>query len=261
MISRKFAVGWMLGVEDFKSFWNVKTWTFGWLSRIVTTGLSIVLIGNLLESKASLEYLLLGNLIISGCIGSLFAVMATTWSRLDGTYPLLVIAPSHLLPAVIGRTIVWMFQGLATSLAVLFIYSLLFPISFTAKQLVITMLAILIANISTYAFAFFLGSIVARLPSMRSVVFNSTGSLLAAFCGASVPIAFWPEFGQWIIKFLPTSHAIPAIRLSFEFASDTAIITQLGLELGIGLLWGATGALIIEYMVNAGRADGSIQFE
>lgn len=261
MLTRKFAAGWVLGIEDFKSFWNWKTWTFGWLLRIATTGLSIVLIGSLLGSRASLEYLLIGNVVLSGCIGALFAVMATTWSRLDGTYPLLVIAPSHPLPAIIGRTIVWMLQGIATSFAVLIIYLVLFKISFTASQLLLTGFGIIITNLSTYAFAFFLGAIVARFPSMRSVVFNSTGSLLAAFCGATVPINFWPEIWRWTLHFLPTANALIAIRSSLNNVPLSEAYIYLGYEFLIALLWGGLGALIIEYMINAGRADGSIQYE
>ncbi|MBL8505182.1 MAG: ABC transporter permease [Methylobacillus glycogenes] len=256
-----FAVGWMLGVEDFKSFWNWRSWTFGWLLRIVTSGLSLVLVGKLLGSAASLHYLLIGNIIISGCIGALFAVMATTWNRLDGTYPLLVIAPANLIPAVIGRSIVWMLQGIATSVAVLLIYSLIFGLKFSALQLALALLSIVLANLSTYGFAFFLGALVARLPSMRSVVFNSTGSLLAAFCGAAVPISFWPEALGWLIKLLPSTHALIAMRSAMAELEVTRIATELGYEGLIALLWAGLGAAIMTYMVNAGRADGSIQFE
>lgn len=257
----RLAVGWMLGVEDFKSFWNWRSWTFGWLLRIVTSGLALVLVGKLLGSQTSLHYLLIGNIVISGCIGALFAVMATTWNRLDGTYPLLVIAPANLIPAVIGRSIIWMLQGIATSVAVLLIYSLLFGLTFSALQLSLTLLGIVLANLSTYGFAFFLGALVARLPSMRSVVFNSTGSLLAAFCGAAVPISFWPEALRWLINLLPSTHALLAIRAAIADVEIARIVTELGYEALIALLWAGLGAAIMHYMVNAGRADGSIQFE
>ncbi|XVJ70402.1 MAG: ABC transporter permease [Rhizobacter sp.] len=258
---RKLYVGWVLGVEDFKGFWNWRTWTFGWLLRIVTTGLSIVLIGKVLGSESSLQYLLIGNIVLSGCIGALFSVMATTWNRLDGTYPLMVIAPSNLIPAVVGRTFVWMLQGVATSLAVLLIYWALFRLSFSPAQLFLLVVAIVVTNLSTYAFGFFLGAIVARLPSMRNVVFNSTGSLLTAFCGATVPIAFWPETAQWLIQALPTTHGLVAIRTALADTASAQAYVGIGYELLVAVFWGGLGALIIEYMVNAGRADGSIQFE
>lgn len=254
-------MGWMLGVEDFFSFWNLKTWTFGWLLRIVTTGLSIVLIGKLIGSEAYLHYLVIGSIVISGSFGALFAVMAATWSRLDGTYPFLVIAPSNAIPVVFGRTIVWLFQGVVTSFAVFIIYYFMFDLHFSLTQIAYVIVGIIVSYISIYTFGFFLGVVVSRWPSLRSVVGNSVASLLALFCGATVPLSFWPESIRWIIYELPAVHALEAIRAILSGDTHINIAYAFGKELLVAIFWGTSAALIFEYMINAGRADGSIEME
>ena len=83
---------------------------------------------------------------------------------------------------------------------------------------------------------------------------------MRAFCGVSVPIAFWPGFVQFVVKLLPLTHGLQAIRLLLDEASPIAIMQAAALEAAVGLGWIALAVLVMDRMANAGRKDGSIEF-
>ena len=86
------------------------------------------MLGNLLDSQERIEFLLVGTAVIAGCAKANVVIAVSTWDRGDGTYPLLVISPSSLLPAIIGRTTIWMLDGAFTTLVTLLIAGLIFDV-------------------------------------------------------------------------------------------------------------------------------------
>ena len=84
--------------------------------------------------------------------------------------------------------------------------------------------------------------------------------VLRAFCGVSVPITFWPGYVQFVVKLLPLTHGLHAIRLVVDQAPVAAILQAAALEAAVGLGWIALAVLAMDRMTNAGRADGSIEF-
>ncbi len=80
-----------LGTKDFGDFFTLKSFLGAWMVRMVTNALMWVMLGQLLGSRAKLEYLLVGVAITTG-VGST-AAAASTWDRSGGTYPLLVVSP------------------------------------------------------------------------------------------------------------------------------------------------------------------------
>ncbi len=248
----------LVGKQDFN--WNRYTWFTGWLIRILSQVAFFALIGKLLDSPTSLRYLVIGNAVATGCVTINIAIPATTWDRGDGTYPLLVVAPTSLLPALIGRTSIWPLNGIATSSTALLLSSLIFHLSLPWPQTLLVIPLVALTALSVYATALLMGSMVARAPRARNVFNFAATTLVLTFCGVSVPVSFWPKWVQAVANVLPMTHGLHAIRLLLDQASWPSIAGSAGLELLVGLCWLGATMLLIDRLVDGGRRDGSIDF-
>lgn len=253
--------GMVVGREDFRAFWNLRTWFSAWMLRIGTSAALWVLVGRMLGSEQKLSYLLIGNAVMAGPIAVGMVVPASTWDRWEGTYSLLVASPSSMVPAVLGRTAIWCLHGLGTALACFAILCAGFGLSLpVARPLVLGGLVALLALVcmSSHAFALMLGALVNRTPSLRNVLQNSTMPVLMALCGVSVPIDFWSPGLQALAYVLPISHGLMAIRTLLEGGAPLRIANEASLELLVGLGWLAAAVFTMDWLANRGRADGSI---
>lgn len=257
---RVFLYGLRVGWMQFTGFWTWSTWTGGWLLRIVAQATFFAMIGQLLDSPESLRYLVIGNGVVVGALAVNWTVPASTWDRGDGTYPLLVVSPSSLIPAIIGRTAIWLLNGIATSLASLVTLAVVFRIAVPWPSALLIAPLVTLTCASVFCFALMLGSLVTRMPSARNVVHNSALTALMAFCGVSVPVAFWPGWVQVIANCLPLTHGLAAIRGVFDGAPLAVIASNAVWSIVVSAGWLAISVLTMDRMADAGRADGSIEF-
>ncbi len=255
---RVFRQGLRVGVRDFSVFWTWKSWLGGWMVRILTNVMLWVLMGRLLASPARLHYLLIGNAATAG-VGT-FAIVVATWERYDGTFPLLVAAPSPLAPAVMGRMSVWMFGWIASALLTFFLLALYFDFR-TSWQAVATIpFIILLLCVSTFFFSAFLGALIAAAPKFRLIFAWLLLTVLTAFCGVNVPVAFWPPWVQFIANLLPVTHGLEAVRLILDHGWSLQVLRDLLWETLVGLGWLLLALAAFSRSANSARADGSIEF-
>ena len=253
---RVFRVSLLVGLRDFRLFWNWRTWLFGWLSRILTSAASWVLVGRLLGDPARLNYLLIGNAAVAG-VGT-FAVAASAWERWDGTYALLVAAPRSMAPAMMGRMAVWVMHWVGSSLCTFAFLIVVFGFRPPFPALLVVPLGVTLLALSTYALSLFLGACIGLIPALRNIVINILTSAILVLCGVSVPVSFWPRWVQVICSILPTTHALSGIRAALAGEPARVVARAFGCELLVGLGWLAVALLAIDRMAEAGRADGSI---
>jgi ABC-2 type transport system permease protein len=256
---RIYRQGLRVGYRDFRDFWSLRSWLFGWMLRILTNAFAWVLLGRVLGSEARLQYLLVGNALAAGSSAALWASNATTWSRYDGSHPLLVIAPSGLLPAVIGRTSIWLFNGVATSLVSFAVLLLAFDYRPSLLGLLALPLVIVIVCWSTFCFALFMGALLNKRARYRNMALDIAGMLMLAFCGVSVPVDFWPAPIPFVAELLPLTHGLVAARLLFAAAAPADVVRALLLELLVSAGWLGISLLTVTRLFNGGRADGSIE--
>lgn len=260
MIARHvFRQGLIVGREDFRAFWNWRTWLSAWMLRIGTSAAIWVLLGRMLESPEQAEFLLVGNAVMAGPTAVGMVIPASTWNRADGTYPLLVVAPSSMVPAMLGRTGIWWLHGVGTALATFALLAGVFGVSFRAAALVWLLGPVALVCASAYCFCLALGSVVNRAPSLRNVLQNGVMPLLMAVCGVSVPLGFWPTWVQVIAHGLPVTHGLSAIRALLAGGETAGILRSLGLEALVGACWLGFAILAMDRLADAGRADGSIE--
>lgn len=255
---RIFGHGLRVGIADFRSFWNWRTWTFGWLARILTSAAIWVLMGRLIGSPTQLDFLLVGNAAVAG-VGT-FAIAAAAWDRWDGTYPLLVAAPSSLAPAMIGRMSVWIAHWIGSSLATFAMLIVAFGWRPLLSGLVWAPVGVILLSFSTFSLSLFLGAFVGLMPALRNILINILTTTIIAFCGVSVPVNFWPTPVQFIANLLPCTHGVAAIRVMLGDGTAGGIAAELGLELLVGAFWLVLALLAIDRVAERGRRDGSIEF-
>jgi ABC-2 type transport system permease protein len=245
---------------QFTGFWSWNSWLGGWLLRIVAQAAFFAMLGELLESPERLRYLVIGNGVVVGALAVNWTIPASTWDRGDGTYPLLVIAPSSLLPAIIGRTSIWLANGVATSVMSLVVLAVVFRIELAWPGVLAVVPLVALTCGSVFCFALFLGSLITRAPQARNVVHNSALTALMAFCGVSVPVAFWPAWVEMIANVLPLTHGLAAIRIALDGGAALTALAEAGKEIAVAAGWLAVSLLTTDRMADGGRADGSIEF-
>lgn len=248
------------GLADYALLYTFRSWTLGWLGRVLFQVAFFAMVGRLLASAEAGHFLLVGNAVMVTAIESLYVVNSTTWERRAGTLPLLVAAPTGTLVVFAGRSLVWVASGTTTSLISLFALGALFgvPMAMPGSLAVIPLVALI--SVTTYCFALTLGGLVLRAMELRNVVGNVTHLTMMAICGVQVPVSFWPQGIEFVAAVLPLTHGLQAIRTAFAGGPAVAVLTQAAWELLVGAGWLALAALVFNRLAEHGRRDGTIEF-
>ncbi|HKF78747.1 MAG TPA: ABC transporter permease [Candidatus Dormibacteraeota bacterium] len=249
-----------LGYVDFRYQWGPVSWLVGYCVRIVSETTFYGLIGVLLGSAQRVEYLVVGNSVFIGCATTMLAAQAITWDRFDGTYPLLVVAPSSYVPAVVGRTAVWVLDGMATAVLALFVVSAIFGLRMDPLRGAVALPLIVLTCLSTFCLALFVGGMASLRPGLRNMISILVRMTILAICGVNVPVAFWPVPVQVLAGVLPVTHGVAAIRLLLAGAPAGQVMASAGLEAVVGAGWLAVAVLTFDRLTERGRASGSIEF-
>jgi ABC-2 type transport system permease protein len=249
-----------IGVRDLESIWPTpQVWIAAWLLRVTTWASMWILMGRLLDSDDVLMYLLIGQSIMIGPQAVGFAVAASAWDRMEGTYAQLVATPSRLAPYIVGRTSIWMANGIATSVLALSILLPLFGVLPPARAVPGIMMSLVIINCAAFGFFLFLGCFVIRAPNTRNMVHNLASVVIVAIAGVAVPTAFWPTALQLVAQILPVTHGLLAVRHLFDGGDYASAMTLLSTELMVGLVWFAIAVWLMDRVADNGRRDGTIE--
>ncbi|MET9628327.1 ABC transporter permease [Lentzea sp. NPDC006480] len=250
----------MSGIADFSVIYTWKTWTLGWLSRVLAQVAFFAVIGLLLNDENATRHLLIGNAVVMVAVEAFFVCASTVWERQAGTLPLLVAAPASALLTFTGRSLFWVGSGTATASVALFALSPVFGIPLPMPAALLAVPLILLVGLSTYCFGLVLSGIVLRFMEARNVVSNVAHLSVMALCGVQVPVTFWPGWVQAVASVLPVNHGLAAIRGLLDGVPAQVVITQAALEVAVGAGWFAVAALTFRHFVEQGRKDGSIEF-
>jgi ABC-2 type transport system permease protein len=247
-------------LADLAVIYTWKTWTFGWLARVLCQVAFFALIGRLLDDPAATDYLLIGSAVVIVTMEAAFVTASSTWERGTGTLPLLIAAPTGPFVVFVGRSVQWLISGTASATIALFVLApifgvpLDFPIALAAVPLIV-----LIA-LSSYCFALFLSAFVLRVPSLRNIVGNVTWWTIGLLGGVQVPVNFWPAWVGVVGQVLPLRHGLDGVRLAIAGGSGGRILADAGLEITVGVGWLVVAAIAFRSFAAGGRKTGSIEF-
>jgi ABC-2 type transport system permease protein len=245
------------GFEDLRSLYSWKTWTTGWLLRMVCQVVFYSLLGRLIGDDAQVHYLVIGNAVMLCATTVIFVVQSTTWERFAGTLPLLVAAPASPLVVLFGRSVQWIPDALATSLTALLIVGPIFGLPLPMPRALLVIPLLVLVTLSTYMMGAVFGSLVLRWTEARNLVSNVVAALMMAVCGVNVPVSVFPAWVQTVAGVLPLTHGLRAVR---GVLAGGPVAREAALEVAVGLGWFAVAAASFRWFAEGGRKDGSLEF-
>jgi ABC-2 type transport system permease protein len=255
---RTLRFGFLVGLSDFGGVLDWRLWVVTWGARVIGEAASFALLGKLIDSPEVLRFLIIGNMISIGSATAFWAAGFYSADRWDGTYAMLAAAPASIIPPVIGRTSIWMLNGVASSLLAFLFLGLVFDISFPLREAALAVPIILLTIASAFSAALLLGGLMSPWPAAQNLIRTSVTTLLMAFSGVTVPIAFWPGPLEAIAQVLPLTHGLRAIRTLIDGGATTTVLNETGLQLLVGLGWLLLSVLLMDRITNVGRANGTI---
>ncbi|MFJ9378740.1 ABC transporter permease [Streptomyces sp. NPDC101455] len=245
---------------DFRQTYTWRSWTIGWLGRMLSQVTFFALIGVMLGSPERTRYLVVGNAVMACVIEAMIVVTGGVRERQEGTFPLLAASPASLGTVLFGRGLQYPASGAVTALVSLLLLAPLFGIHPTAAQIPGLVLLVLVTALSTYCVGLFLSAVVIGLPGARNVVSNTTYLLMMAICGVQVPVAFWPPWVRAVSDTLPLTHALAAVRRLIAGDTAAAVTRSAALALLTGTLWLGLAFLAIRLVRDRGRRTGSFDY-
>ena len=255
-ILRHAAIG---GFQDLRTMYSWRTWTAGWLSRVVAQVLFYSLMGRLVDSTERLHFLVVGNAVVLCATTVIFVVQSTTWERAAGTIPLLIAAPASPLVVLFGRSVQWVPDAVLSSMVALAVAAPLFGVPLPFPRALWILPLLLLVTVSTYMMGTFLGSLVLRWTQARNLVSNVAGAGMLALCGVNVPVDVFPGWVQTLAAGLPLAHGLAAIRGVLAAAPASDVLGNVAAEVAVGTAWFLVAAASFRWFAEGGRRDGTIE--
>jgi ABC-2 type transport system permease protein len=247
-----------VGAADRRALFSWPVWMVVWFTRVVAEVSFFALVGRLLESPDDVAYMLVGSSVLMAATTVLFCVQSTAWERLAGTLPLLVASPTGLLLPLLGRSLMWIPDALVLSFAGLVLGGRLFDVDLPAAGLLAAGPLLLACIVGTYGLGAFVGALVVRTADARNLASGLVRSVMLLATGASVPLAFFPDWVGWLSRAFPATFALRGVREVLAGEPLGATLSDMGWCLAVGAAWLLVAALVVERFVARGRADGSI---
>lgn len=248
------------GFTDLTAIYTWKTWTFGWLARLITQVIFFALIGRLLGSQAAVHYLLIGHAVAVAALDATIVILTTAGERRSGTLPTLVAAPATHLTVFLGQGVHWPTTGVVSALITLLIGAPLFDLALPWPRTLLVVPLVVLVAVSCYLFGTFVGGFCLRVLNIEWLALNLSYLGIMTFCGVNVPVDYWPGWIEAVATVLPLTHGLAAIRALLDGAPLASLIPQVVAEAGVGVGWLALAMLSFHRLAESGRRDGSIEF-
>ncbi|KQR11675.1 ABC transporter permease [Cellulomonas sp. Leaf334] len=254
------------GRADLAARYTWWTWGLGWVLRGALEVSFFAFLGILLERPDITRDLLIGRGIFLGALEMMLVVQTVGWERQGGTLPLLMMAPTRVWPAFVGRACQWVPSAIITPLVVLLVVGPVFGLSFTGPQVAGLAGAVVVTSLASLGFSLVVAAVVLRAPDTRNLVSSVVQVAVALLCGVFVPISYWPAAVQAVAQVVPLTHTIEAVRRSMVGEGTWAEVVAassgpLLVAAGLGAVWLVLGCLLIERYAHAGRDDGRIDLD
>ncbi|MBL1097945.1 ABC transporter permease [Streptomyces coffeae] len=247
-------------VADFRATYTWRSWTFGWLGRMLAQVTFFATMGLALHSSASAHYLVVGNSVMTCVVEAMTVVTSSAWERRQGTLPLLAASPARLIWVFFGRSLQWPVSGTVTSLVALLGLGPLFGVTWSPGQVPVLVGLVLLTAVSTYCVGLFLAAFVLSASNARNIVSNVGYLVMMAICGVQVPVSFWPDWVGVVAQSLPLTHTLAAVRGVAAHAGAGDIALRAGWAVLAGACWlGAAAVAFTRLQIHA-RRNGHFSF-
>jgi ABC-2 type transport system permease protein len=256
---RAFRHAVILGFADLRASYTWRTWTLGWLLRLLAQVTFFSVIGRLVGTDETVRFILIGNIVVLPCLEATIVVLSIAKERMSGTFPLLAMAPTSYIPVVLGRGLQWLATGFVSSMISLALVPLLVGVALPWPRTLYAIPLIGLVGISSYCYACFLAAIVIRWVGMEWIFVNLGYILVMAFCGVNVPGSFWPQPIRFAANFFPVTHILTGIRTVLEDGFTSAVLASIGLEVLVATGWLLMAIMSFYSFISTARRTGSLE--
>ncbi|MFG2428678.1 ABC transporter permease [Streptomyces sp. NPDC048590] len=252
--------GFVVARADFAAFYTWRTWLGGWLVRVLCQVAFYSTIGVTFGDAAYVTHLVLGAAMMICVAESLMAVASTTWDLHLGTFPLLAASPVVPGAYYFGRSVMWPLSGTVTTSVAIFAMSLFFDLAWAWQRLLLVVPLVLLTSLAMYCLALVIGAAAMLAPGARNVMSAVVTMAVTAFCGAVVPVGFWPAAVRGAAQAVPVTHGLDALRAIESGAGLAAVARPAGLVLLVGLAWFAVAMTVFRGLFAHSRRGSELTF-
>ncbi|OLT27955.1 hypothetical protein BJF83_16665 [Nocardiopsis sp. CNR-923] len=257
--ARAVAQGMVVAIADFKAFYTWRTWLGAWLVRIVCQVAFYSMIGHMVGDSDYVVFVIIGAAMMACVAETLMTSASSTWDRTTaGTLPLLVGSPVEPGFFYFGRSVMWPLSATVTTSVAILTLSFFFDLSWTPVQIVLLLLLVLLASLSTYCFALVVGSFAMLYPGARNVMSAVVTVWVSCFCGTVVPVDFWPPAVQWAAQTIPMTHGLEAVRGLEGGAPAAEVTVHTARTLLSGAAWFLLSLLLFRRNFSAARRGNAL---
>jgi ABC-2 type transport system permease protein len=247
-----------VGFADFRAQYTLRTWLFGWITRVVSQVIFFAMLGRLIGSDERTSFLLIGNAVAIASIEAFQVIDYTASERRAGTLPMMITAPASPLLGLVGRSSVLIAAAWVSSSLALVVAGWFFGIGLTPATVVMVVPAIGTVAFAAFGFGLFIAAVTVRLTRFSSFLSNLGYLSLLAFCGVQVPTDFWPAPIQHVTSVVPLTHGLRGVRELLADGPSIQAAAHLLLEVAVGVGWLAVGALLLRRHIEHGRRAGTL---
>lgn len=244
---------------DLAAIYTWRTWTFGWLLRLIMQVIFFALIGRLLGSRDAVAFLLVGNAVAVTALEASVVILITVGERRKGTLPILVAAPSTPFTGFLGQGVNWPVTGVVSATVTLFGVAPLLGVPLPWPRALLAVPLIALVAVSSYLFGLFVGALVLRRMTVQWLALNLSYLGIMTICGVNVPVDFWPAPVQALATVLPVTHGLLAVRALLDGDPLVSLLPHLAAEAAVGAGWLLAAALAFRRFIETGRRDGTIE--
>jgi ABC-2 type transport system permease protein len=247
-------------LADFRATYSWYSWTFGWLTRLLSQVAFFAVIGVALDSATITRYLFVGNALMLCAIEATTVIVSSAWERAQGTLTLLAASPADMTWVLIGRGLQWPVSGVATSLVALLGLGPSFGVHWRAADLPLLVAAVCLSAAASYAFGLFLATFALSVPSARNLLYNSTYLIMMCICGVQVPRNYWPPWVGGVAAVLPPSYGVDAVRALAAHQGTDAILRPFVLLVATGGGWLLLAFITMRAVMGRARRRNTLDF-
>ena len=135
--------------------------------------------------------------------------------RFYGRLRTIIVSPTSKLTVIMYNGVYSLLTAFLTISVAFVVGGLIFGVQFNELNLLMFILAILVATFACVGFGLLL-AVCALITDSMFLMLNAIAMLILIFSGANFPVTQLPVFAQWIAHIFPLSRSVQAANMSFN---------------------------------------------
>jgi ABC-2 type transport system permease protein len=253
--ARLVALGVVSSVVDFRRMFTWRSWTFGWLGRLLAQVVFFSFLGKLVRDPELERYAAVGNALALASFAALGVVSSTSMERRNGTLQFLLLGRGSPFAVMASRGLYWPADGLLTSAVALSLVPIVLGSAIPLSRMWLLVPGEILIATSTYLLGLGLAGLSVRWPEARTYLTATTSIGLMLLAGINVRA---PDSGPagMIAHLLPVTNGLAGQRAVLAGNSPRAPFLAEGL---VALGWLAISYLVLEVSIRSSVRAGRLR--